>query len=847
MGGKPGGSETSSRNIGGQLIAPFGAPVTEWSLWMWALVLLAMLGMGFLIGGLVSMFTVNQVSDGSWNGEGADGSGAGHQQQSLVAKENLENLEKIFSEVNASRGSSRAAIENYRSYHNTWNGSVVSKCSRGLEGGCDPTEDWIFNICQDGYGLDAVTCESQIFNDFRFVSVTTPSVWENSIVIVEVRSPAHVLFLDAKTGALLFSHMLDENPESALLQAGTVDHQNFYLGTATEEEDPDSRYPCLRTPMFCELNVETQMVGWCRSLENTNDLLEYSTPFVPITGFDLMTWTTDCNIPRQFCSTVPLDDRLCTLGVEVSAPVVHKNDVIYFATTSHENYGTNLSDCLSQNDDFESRSLCYYEWISPYTASDCILGLSRNDLGAMVYNLAARDVDVWQWSCERYLFLNAAQLAALSALEGPFVTRDSEGLINTVDDDICTQFGRTLNASVVPCEGVADVYQCMKSTMYLHNCPGNFSYFLSNWERSGVPLGTPSRISAGPMMMPDRSLVFAAGGSVFDVDAGTFNAEEEQDGRSSWYARYKWDQKIAYSNEVSGVSRTNKEDVVVTVSFQEDAGEDDCLPLFEPVAAYAPLCGGWRLERPYRSDLDVPNAENFPYWEFPGPMSGFLNGGALTWRYGTPYNLPSKGTISGRDYVSSISTKCGGVVTLDLKGMPVTSWIGRDCADLDCLANATNRLLPLTPQELHETLLNNERKPTQVPYPTYPNCRILQEGAGMSRPAANTNDIYVVASTNERGPCVCGQPPVMAEDDTLCNSNITADNYLSSLPEGMIYINDPRDGVTLAEYANYAPFSTYNGVTLFNGCIHPVAGGAGTNPLEYVNVTIMRLCLPVSD
>ena len=470
---------------------------------------------------------------------------------------------------------------------------------------------------------------------------------------------------------------------------------------------------------------------------------------------------------------------MCTLGVEVATPVVHPNDVVYFATTDHENYGTNLTQCLFQNTDFESRFFCYLEWIPPYTAGDSIVGLNRNNFGTMVYKLPARDVEVWEWSCDRYRFKHHHVLHELSHRERTFSTRNLDGSLDIVDDNNCTQLGRTLNASVVPCRYIEDGSNCLKSMMYLHNCPTNFSDFLENWERSGNPIGTPSGISAGPMVMPDRSLVFAAGGSVFDVNAGQFDDEEQEVLTSFWHNRHIWDQKIAYSNDVvSGVSRTNNVEVVVTVAFQEDVGEDDCLPLVE--GALTPLCGGWTLERPYRSNLHVHEGHHLPHWQFPGPMSGFLNGGALTWRYGQPFTTPSFGDGMGNNYVSSISTKCGGVVTLQSNGIPVVSWIGRDCPDLDCLANATNRLLtpPFSTFELSEKLLNNERGFTQVPYPTYPNCRVEQTNAGFSKPSANTNDIAVLASTNFRFGCVCGQPGMLSEDE-LCNANITADNYRS--------------------------------------------------------------------
>ena len=105
-------SGNTQENVGGAFTGPLTAPmVGGMQGWMVLSFLVFLTMFGLLIAGLVPIFTVNKVSDGSWNSEGADGSGGGHVQATLLTGSDIPNLEKIFVETNFSRGSSRAAIE----------------------------------------------------------------------------------------------------------------------------------------------------------------------------------------------------------------------------------------------------------------------------------------------------------------------------------------------------------------------------------------------------------------------------------------------------------------------------------------------------------------------------------------------------------------------------------------------------------------------------------------------------------------------------------------------------------------------------------------------------------------
>lgn len=170
---------------------------------------------------------------------------------------------KLF--TNAST-SSTPSIWRGRAFFTTWDGRVIA---------VEETTGvvlWSVNLCIDVYGLSAPTCDYQANVLLRYLTVATPSIWKDKIVVM-VRQPAEIVVLEQDSGDLWQKASVGPNYAMELTQSGSVWDDSIYFGTSIAEADiAANKNTCNFTGTVYRWNLDMMVPTWSTSTNDPNGL-----------------------------------------------------------------------------------------------------------------------------------------------------------------------------------------------------------------------------------------------------------------------------------------------------------------------------------------------------------------------------------------------------------------------------------------------------------------------------------------------------------------------------------------------------------------------------------------------
>lgn len=152
---------------------------------------------------------------------------------------------------------SNPAIKNGRVFYASYNGDIACFKEYNLE------LVWSINICKDVYQLNDTFCDYQVTYRAEYVSITTPSIWDDSHIVVSVRQPADILVLNSHNGKLIYKATLDDNPKAQLSQSGTIHGDSLYIGTSVSYMN-SYYYDCTFNSRFYRWDLKEMRAVWSK-------------------------------------------------------------------------------------------------------------------------------------------------------------------------------------------------------------------------------------------------------------------------------------------------------------------------------------------------------------------------------------------------------------------------------------------------------------------------------------------------------------------------------------------------------------------------------------------------------
>ena len=189
----------------------------------WFLVLLILLLILLLTGFLVDA-NVNPTSD--WSSHGSRRFNDRHVPVSSIHKNNFDfsNPTSVIMTVNST--TANPSIWDGVVVFPTWDGKLIAVKEK------TGSTIWSLDICIDIYGLSVPFCNQQVLEYGRYLSRSTPTIWDHNIV-VSINGPADIIVLNLYSGAWVSTINLSTNPFALVSQSGSIWDGQLYVGTST--------------------------------------------------------------------------------------------------------------------------------------------------------------------------------------------------------------------------------------------------------------------------------------------------------------------------------------------------------------------------------------------------------------------------------------------------------------------------------------------------------------------------------------------------------------------------------------------------------------------------------------
>ncbi|KAJ4707004.1 Polyvinylalcohol dehydrogenase [Melia azedarach] len=101
-----------------------------------------------------------------------------------------------------------------------------------------------------------------IININWIVSRATPTIAGDGLLIFGIYGPAVVLAVRRLTGELVWSTLIDDNPNAFITMSGTYYKGSFYVGISSLEETLSISECCVFRGSFCKLDLKTGFIIW---------------------------------------------------------------------------------------------------------------------------------------------------------------------------------------------------------------------------------------------------------------------------------------------------------------------------------------------------------------------------------------------------------------------------------------------------------------------------------------------------------------------------------------------------------------------------------------------------------
>lgn len=251
----------------------------------WILIFLLLIFILLLVGFIVDA-NVNPTND--WSSHGSRRYNDRHVPVSSIHKQNFDFSKPTSIIITANSTTSNPSIWDGVVVFTTWDGKIIAVKEKSGD------LLWSVDICIDIYGLSVPVCDEEVLEYGRYLSRSTPTIWDHNVVI-SINGPADILVLNMYKGTLVSIISLTSNPFALVSQSGSIWDGQLYVGTSSNTSRACfERFPhgfgdsgCTFVGTFYRVDLKHESVVWATPMVNPDGVLsgDYNGfAGIPITG-----------------------------------------------------------------------------------------------------------------------------------------------------------------------------------------------------------------------------------------------------------------------------------------------------------------------------------------------------------------------------------------------------------------------------------------------------------------------------------------------------------------------------------------------------------------------------------